>query len=491
MKKKFLTLALAALCAGALTAGLAGCKENGSTAAEYVRGIDKIELAENGDFIVTYTDGTTQDVGKVTAPKGDKGDTGAQGEQGLKGDKGDTGARGEQGPAGADGKDGRDGVDGKDGQDGTNGIDGQNGRDGVDGEDGQDGRGIQSVDYVAKTGLTYFDFTMTDATHEYALASVDEQALDELAETSISGKASWFGTSAIIGSINNRYYRNDKNYYQGSASVEPYLKSVFTYSATGEGTEEDPLVETIGVSTTSQLARVSYTGPMTMFNWALAYSEYKEAVARGYVASDVVAVTKDTNNLTELEKFDKLFEQAVAHIDAEDVLEWDSTFNTKSGGSGLTFMSKGLALASGASLLGYATSKAEKMSKLCKYVHDNVDTAFWPTTLGGVSYVTSFMTVCSQFSWYDVSNNIATYDTAAEYEALASWTPANVQLASSYGIDLSNVDSHKWSNFLISIMADGKFSAAERDAWAYYRDMKLGGHPGYYSSDSRVIGKVN
>ena len=169
------------------------------------RGVKSFEINDEGHLIVTYSDGETVDLGKVTGDKGSdgkdgvdgkpgkdgergpKGDTGApgkdgadgtdgrdgidgkdgqpgkngaDGEQGPKGDKGDTGAAGQdgkdgaKGKKGADGKDGRDGIDGKDGQPGKNGADGEQGpkgdkgdtgaagQDGKDGEPGTDGRGI-------------------------------------------------------------------------------------------------------------------------------------------------------------------------------------------------------------------------------------------------------------------------------------------------------------------------------------------------------------
>ena len=126
---------------------------------EKPRFIVKAEI-KDGDLVVTYDNGETENLGKVTGedgaagadgPKGDtgargpKGDTGAQG---PKGDKGDTGA---QGPAGKDGKDGADGKDGQQGPKGDTGAQGpkgdkgdqgpagKDGKDGADGKDGQQG----------------------------------------------------------------------------------------------------------------------------------------------------------------------------------------------------------------------------------------------------------------------------------------------------------------------------------------------------------------
>ena len=134
---------------------------------------------DEGDLIITYTDGTTEDAGKVVGDDGAAGTPGADGSDGAQGPKGDDGKDGADGAAGNDGKDGRgidsvrindagelivtfsdgveqnvgpvagaagkDGNDGKDGENGQDGADGANGTAGKDGKDGKDGRSIDSV----------------------------------------------------------------------------------------------------------------------------------------------------------------------------------------------------------------------------------------------------------------------------------------------------------------------------------------------------------
>lgn len=116
-------------------------------------------INDDGNLILSMSDGSTIDAGYA---KGDKGD---QGEKGIDGKDGSDGIDGVDGVGikkaavndsghlmirltddtlmdtgyviGADGKDGRDGVDGRDGRDGTDGrdgFDGTNGKDGVDGK---------------------------------------------------------------------------------------------------------------------------------------------------------------------------------------------------------------------------------------------------------------------------------------------------------------------------------------------------------------------
>ena len=85
------------------------------------KSVTDAQVNEDGDLIITLSDGTTINAGHVVGaegeqgpagPKGDtgeqgpqgpKGDTGAQGLQGPKGDQGEPGIQGPQGPAGADG----------------------------------------------------------------------------------------------------------------------------------------------------------------------------------------------------------------------------------------------------------------------------------------------------------------------------------------------------------------------------------------------------
>ncbi|WP_308606945.1 ExeM/NucH family extracellular endonuclease [uncultured Corynebacterium sp.] len=149
------------------------------------RGIKSVTIDDNGHLIITYTDDTTEDAGKVV---GADGKDGKDGDKGPKGDKGDAG---QDGKDGADGKDGRgiksvttndkgevvvtytDGTSeilgtladakGDQGTPGRDGFDGAPGRDGANGKDGKDGRGIKSVTTDADGNLV---ITYTDGTSE-------------------------------------------------------------------------------------------------------------------------------------------------------------------------------------------------------------------------------------------------------------------------------------------------------------------------------------
>ncbi|MCL8494104.1 ExeM/NucH family extracellular endonuclease [Corynebacterium sp. B5-R-101] len=125
------------------------------------RGIESVATNDKGELIITYTDGTTENAGKVSGPKGDKGEPSKDG-RGIESvrinDKGelivtftDGGEQNVGKVVGADGKDGQDGTDGKDGADGKDGV------------DGKDGRGIKSVTTNDKGEVVV---TYTDGTSE-------------------------------------------------------------------------------------------------------------------------------------------------------------------------------------------------------------------------------------------------------------------------------------------------------------------------------------
>ncbi|WP_311390064.1 ExeM/NucH family extracellular endonuclease, partial [Corynebacterium haemomassiliense] len=115
---------------------------------EKPRYIVKAEVNDAGELVVTYDNGDTENLGKVTGedgtdgeqgPKGDKGDTGAPGKDGQDGTDGKQGPKGDKGDTGAPGKDGQDGTDGKQGPKGDKGDTGAPGKDGQDGTDGKQG----------------------------------------------------------------------------------------------------------------------------------------------------------------------------------------------------------------------------------------------------------------------------------------------------------------------------------------------------------------
>ena len=125
---------------------------------EKPRYIVKAEINDAGELVVIYDNGDTENLGEVKGADGKDGADGQDGEQGPKGDKGDTGAAGQDGKDGrgvksfevndeghlmvtySDGKTadlGKVTVDATDGQDGAQGEPGQ---------DGENGRGIANLE---------------------------------------------------------------------------------------------------------------------------------------------------------------------------------------------------------------------------------------------------------------------------------------------------------------------------------------------------------
>ena len=126
-------------------------------------GVKSVVIDEDGKLIITLTDDSVLDLGKVTGDKGDQGD---------KGDKGDTGATGVGVKSAEIDADGNliitftDGVVtnlGKIvGTDGKNGTDGKDGKDGVDGKNGIGIKGCR-IDDNGNLILTLTDNTTLDA----------------------------------------------------------------------------------------------------------------------------------------------------------------------------------------------------------------------------------------------------------------------------------------------------------------------------------------
>ena len=113
--------------------------------------IVKAEVNDQGELIVTFDNGKTENLGVVKGDKGEtgtqgpKGDTGTQGPkgdtgaQGPKGDKGDTGAQGPKGDKGETGDRGPKGDKGDTGDRGPKGDKGETGAQGPKGDKGETG----------------------------------------------------------------------------------------------------------------------------------------------------------------------------------------------------------------------------------------------------------------------------------------------------------------------------------------------------------------
>lgn len=132
-------------------------------------GVKSVVINENGNLIITLTDGTVYNLGNVTGAKGDKGDAGKDGQDGQNGQDGSNGSNGLNGTGiqsahiDADGNliiTFTDGVVTNLGK-----IVGTDGKDGKDGADGKDGIGIKGcrIDDDGNLILTLTDNTTLDA----------------------------------------------------------------------------------------------------------------------------------------------------------------------------------------------------------------------------------------------------------------------------------------------------------------------------------------
>jgi hypothetical protein len=168
--------------------GIDGEKGDKGDQGERGRGITKFDISNEGDLMISFTDGQTQNAGKVVGKDGKSGKDGKNGLDGkgiLSADLeaghlilhftdgtakdvgivvGPAGAPGANGANGVDGKDGASikGDPGKDGVNGTNGVDGKDGKDGVNGADGVSVTNIQ-VDSQGYVQVSYSNGTTASA----------------------------------------------------------------------------------------------------------------------------------------------------------------------------------------------------------------------------------------------------------------------------------------------------------------------------------------
>ncbi len=174
MLKKLLIVVCSLCCVFALAFGCAACADG-----EDGRGVAGTSINANGELVITYTDGTSETLGKIV---GEDGETGAQGPQGEQGEQGETGAQGPQGEQGEKGEQGETGAQGPQGEKGETGAQGPQGE---QGEQGEPGRGIESitVNDEGKLVILYTDGTSVEleipaagsgCEHEYYSVTLDK-----------------------------------------------------------------------------------------------------------------------------------------------------------------------------------------------------------------------------------------------------------------------------------------------------------------------------
>lgn len=181
--------------------------ENGRNGAAGV-GVKDAVVDENGNLIITLTDGTVYNLGNVTGAKGDKGDAGKDGQDGQNGQDGSNGSNGLNGTGiqsahiDADGNliiTFTDGVVTNLGK-----IVGTDGKDGKDGADGKDGIGIKGcrIDDDGNLILTLTDNTTLDAGNISAISDrVSVSKPLATAAVSLSGGSLLWNIVSLVSAI--------------------------------------------------------------------------------------------------------------------------------------------------------------------------------------------------------------------------------------------------------------------------------------------------
>lgn len=171
-------------------------------------GVKDAVVDENGNLIITLTDGTVYNLGNVTGAKGDKGDAGKDGHDGQNGQDGSNGSNGLNGTGiqsahiDADGNliiTFTDGVVTNLGK-----IVGTDGKDGKDGADGKDGIGIKGcrIDDDGNLILTLTDNTTLDAGNISAISDrVSVSKPLATAAVSLSGGSLLWNIVSLVSAI--------------------------------------------------------------------------------------------------------------------------------------------------------------------------------------------------------------------------------------------------------------------------------------------------
>lgn len=509
--KKIVSMILVIVMIASLALGLTACGEGKDGVTPQLRINPDTNFWE-----VSYDEGATWVSMEVKA-------TGADGKDGVDGTNGKDGADGKDGKDGIDGKDGvngkdgingtngKDGADGKDGANGTNGTNGTNGSNGVTptiGEDGywyigEENTGIyagttETVDvtfkglssdntvtvtkgslvnyyvptnpvadfvnwYADETCTVGFDFNtpITENTTIYSKWEYEEQfkTVAALTKNVNFGSANCVGTTNCFNSVYVRVLTDDHGYYNGAAAARNYwgrdlLAGVFV---------EDP-EGNVSVNTSSTLWGMSYRcAPLTIINFATAFSSYQEYVLRN-------GNTLDSDMAKQKELAIRYFETVDNTMDG---------YHTKVSPGGYTYPS----LAHAVVMLGSLMDQQEtaRFATLIKEAYDNYDGSYWNST---ADYKTPFYQLCAHFDWYDMSA------LETEIAALTSLTDAQVLKYYGYGIDLAGDYAELWQAWADDALSDNALDASEAKAFAYHYAYQLtGGNVwlGVYGSSHSIV----
>ncbi len=259
-----------------------------------------------------------------------------------------------------------------------------------------------------------------------AAQKVQDMVLQQLQNTEL-GSANCFGTTNCFGSVHFRVLMDDHGYYAGAQGIAPYLSGVF--------------VETDGVVSVSQdsaLRGISYTDPLTVINFALAFGSYEEYIIRNDLTlSDELAAQKALAL-----KYFNTVDNTVEGYHDYSVGMW-----------GLTFPSTSTAVVALGSI--FQQTETERFKTLAKDSYDNYDPDYWNAT---VNYTVAISQVWSHFDWYDTSK-IPELTDADPYKIIDQYA---------YGVNVQEKYPDLWNEFLTNALAGDSLTVANAKALAYH-----------------------
>lgn len=408
MKKHLRTL-LGALCALCLIVGTVGVLSSCQT--KIVSGVVSAQINGDGELILTYADGSKQNLGVV---------------------KGNDGAPGKDGETGAPGKDGADGENGRDGAAGAPGKDGADGQDGSmiitgDGNDisAASARGLRSAvsilcAFTANRGSGYYPGGGTRVEEYYSAGS------------------------GVI-------YQMDKS--EGDAFIITNYHVVYDVdSNTADGISDDISVYLYGSETEEGAISAAYVGGSMYYDIAVLRVEDSEllrasdACAADVADSDRVTVGESAIAIGNAKGYGISASLGVVSVDSEyitmtaadeetevsfRVMRVDTAVNSGNSGGGLYDGEGNLIgivnakiIDDGVENIGYAIP-----SNIATSVADNVIDHCWGTSLSQVQRAVLGVTVTVEDSRavYDASTGLVTVEeTVSVYEVASGSLAASV-----------------------------------------------------------------
>ena len=228
--------------------------------------VERAYINDSGELVLSYTDGTEQNVGVVV---------GADGKDGVDGKDGADGKDGVDGKDGADGRDGADGKDGVDGKDGADGKDGVNGTNGADGTVTVINKG-SNIAYATSKGLQSAVSIICNFTPKRA-SSYTMQGVDEYVSSG----------SGVIYQLNKS---------KGDAFIITNHHVVYSAdSKASNGISNDVEVYLYGSELETQKMKASYVGGSAYYDIAVLYIKNSEILQK---SSAVAATVANSDEIT-------------------------------------------------------------------------------------------------------------------------------------------------------------------------------------------------